>query len=191
MSSNQNNAAPIWASWLGIIIIVMGVYLSASHGNQLMKYLVLDGIPSVEMTEYIYKCPEDELEEEGITLEMCKQKTANVDTTLLSIPDWFRGFQIPLMTLGTLIAFASIFAGVALLEYRPIAPLLATAVIGALLFIDIAGFIVVVSTGPLTRQLYLWDILLWCFIHAILLAAITAGRHESRLNKETKLHLIP
>jgi len=184
MSNNQTNAVPLWASWIGIIIIVMGVYLSASHGNQLMKYMVLDGVPSVEMAEYKYKCPEDELEEEGITLEMCKQKTANVDTTLLSIPDWFRDFQIPLMLLGTIVAFSSIFVGVALIEYRAIAPLAATFVIGALLLIDVAGFISVVITGPLTRQLYLWDILLWCFIHAILLSAIFAGRHESRSNKE-------
>ena len=186
MSNNHSNAAPLWASWIGIIIIVMGVYLSASHGNQLVKYWVLDGVPSVEMAEYNYKCPEDELEEEGITLEMCKQKTANVDTILLSVPDWFRGFQVPLMLLGTIVAFSSIFVGVALIEYRTIAPLAATVVIGALLLIDIAGFMAVVITGPLTRQLYLWDILLWCFIHAILLSAIIAGRHESRKNEEVQ-----
>lgn len=180
MTNNDTNRAPLWASWLGIIIIVMGVYLSASHGNQLLKYWVLDGVPSVEMAEYTYKCPEDELEEEGITLEMCMQKTVNVDTILLSIPDWFRDFQIPLMLIGTIVAFSSIFVGVALIEYRAIAPLAATFVIGALLLVDIAGFMAVVITGPLTRQLYLWDILLWCFIHAILLSAIIAGRHESR-----------
>ncbi len=180
MSNNHNNAAPLWASWLGIIIIVMGVYLTASHSNQLMKYWVLDGLPSVEMAEYNYKCPEDELEEEGITLDMWKQKTANVDTILLSVPDWFRGFQVPLMALGAIIAFSSIFIGVALIENRPIAVVAATFVIAALLLVDVAGFIAVVITGPLTRQLYLWDILLWCFIHAILLSAIIAGRHESR-----------
>lgn len=184
MSHNPNNAVPLWASWIGIIIIVMGVYLSASHGNQLMKYWVLDGVASVEKAEYNYKCPEDELEEEGITLAMCKQKTANVDTILLSVPDWYRDFQIPLMLLGTIIAFASIFVGVALIEYRAIAPLAATLVIGALLLVDIVGFMAVVITGPLTRQLYLWDILLWCFIHAILLSAIFAGRHESRSNND-------
>lgn len=184
MNNNNINQVPLWASWLGIIIIVMGVYLSASHGNQLMKYWVLDGVPSVELAEYNYKCPMDELEEEGITLEMCKQKTANVDTILLSVPDWFRGFQISLMLLGTVVAFSSIFVGVALIEYRSIASLAATFVIATLLLIDIAGFMAVVLTGPLTRQLYLWDILLWCFIHAILLSAIIAGRHESRSNKE-------
>lgn len=184
MNNHQINSVPLWASWTGIIIIVMGVYLTASHGNQLMKYWVLDGVPSVELAEYNYKCPQDELEEEGITLEMCKQKTANVDTLLLSIPDWFRGFQIPLMLLGTVVAFSSIFIGVALIEYRVTAPLLATCVIATLLLIDIAGFIAVVITGPLTRQLYLWDILLWCFIHAILLSAIIAGRHESRSNNK-------
>lgn len=178
MTNNDTNTAPLWASWLGIIIIVLGVYLSASHGNQLLKYWVLDGVPSVEMAEYTYKCPEDELEEEGITLEMCMQKTANVDTILLSIPDWFRDFQIPLMLIGTIVAFSSIFVGVALIEYRATAPLAATFVVGALLLVDIAGFMAVVITGPLTRQLYLWDILLWCFIHAILLSAIIAGRHE-------------
>lgn len=184
MANNQNNTVPVWASCLGITIIIMGVYLSAAHGNQLLKYIVLDGIPSVEMVEYKYKCPEDELEEEGITLAMCKQKTANVDTILLSIPDWFRGFQIGLMLSGTLVAFVSIFAGISLLEYRSYAPLAAVVTVSLLLLVDIAGFIAVVITGPLTRQLYLWDILLWCFVHAILLAAIFAGRRESQSIKE-------
>lgn len=185
MNKQHIDNAPIWASWLGIIIIVMGVSLTASNGNQLLKYLVLDGVPSVEMAEYEYKCPEDELEEEGITLAMCKQKTANVDTVLLSIPDWFRGLQIPLMLIGTIVAFSSIFVGVALIDYKRVAPSAAIAVIGTLLLIDIIVFIAVVITGPLTRQLYLWDILLWCFIHAILLSALIAGRDQLQLNENS------
>ncbi|MDX1518709.1 MAG: hypothetical protein R3318_01210 [Gammaproteobacteria bacterium] len=178
MNSIPDERASLWASGLGIIIIIMGVYLTASHGNQLMKYWVLDGKPSVEMAEYKYKCPEDELIEEGITLEMCKQKTENIDTILLSIPDWFRGYQITLMLIGTVVAFISIFAGIALHENRAVAPLFATGIISALLAIDIAGFVAVVLTGPLTRQLYLWDILLWCFLHAVILSALVAGKHE-------------
>lgn len=179
MNSIQESNIPIWASWLGIIIIVLGVYLTASNGNQLLKYIVLDGVPSVEKAEYEHKCPEDELEEEGITLAMCMQKTANVDTVLLSIPDWFRGFQIPLMLIGTLVAMASIFAGITLIDYRSYAPTAAAAIIATLLLIDLLGFVAVIITGPLTRQLYLWDILLWCFIHSILLSAIIAGREQS------------
>ena len=139
MNNQSINQVPFWASWIGIIIVVMGVYLTASYGNQLMKYWVLDGVPSVEKAEYQYKCPEDELEEEGITLEMCKQKTANVDTILLSVPEWFRGFQIVLMTIGTLLAFGSIFAGVALVEYKSTAPMATIFILSSLFLIDILG----------------------------------------------------
>ena len=187
MNSHQNNSVPIWASWLGIIIVVMGVYLSASYGNQLMKYWVLDGVPSVEKAEYQYKCPEDELAEEGITLEMCKQKTANVDTILLSIPEWFRSFQIGLMSIGTVLAFVSIFIGVSLIEYKSFSPLATTINISLLFLVDIAAFIAVIVTGPLTRQLYLGDILLWCFIHAILLAAVIAGKNSLSTAKNSNV----
>ena len=177
MNNQHMNQVPFWASWIGIIIVVMGVYLTASYGNQLMKYWVLDGVPSVEKAEYQYKCPEDELEEEGITLEMCKQKTANVDTILLSVPEWFRGFQIVLMTIGTLLAFGSIFTGVSLIEYRSTAPLATIFVLSSLFLIDIVEFVAVIITGPLTRQLYLGDILLWCLIHLVLLSAVFAGKN--------------
>ena len=170
---------PVWASWLGIITIVLGVYLTAAHGNELMKHWVLDGPAAITIPGHEPKCPEDELEEEGITLDMCLQATASNDTLLLTRPDWFRGFQIGLMSVGTIAAFISIFVGVALIEFRPWAPLAALATFATLAAVDALGFIAVINTGPLIRQMYLWNILLWFFIHAIMFVAAIAGKHES------------
>ncbi|MEM7027403.1 MAG: hypothetical protein AAF410_04165 [Pseudomonadota bacterium] len=171
---------PAWSAWVGIIIIVLGVYLTASHGNELMKHAVMDGKASVEIEGFQHDCPEDELKEEGISLAMCRQATFNTDSVLLSRPDWFRTSQLILMSFGTVLAFSSIFVGVGLVEYRLWAPMAATVVIGGLLAIDVVNFFTVVYAGPIIRQLYLWIILMWFFIHGVLLAAIMAGIHEDK-----------
>ena len=183
-TNNQSDDSP-WTSWVGIILIVLGVYLTAAHGTELMVHAVLDGEASIEMDGYQHDCPEDELEEEGITLAMCQQATHNVDSLLLSRPDWFRGFQLVLMSFGTLFAFSSIFVGVALIESRGWAPRVALVILSGLLLVDILGFLAVVSSGPLLRQMYLWQILMWFFIHSLLLAATFAGIDDDKMQAIT------
>lgn len=182
VNDTENRETPAWSAWIGIIVVVLGVYLTAAHGNELMKHVVLDGKASIEIEGFQHDCPEDELEEEGISVAMCKQATFNTDSLLLSSPEWFRSSQIILMSLGTVLAFASIFVGVALIEYRSWAPFTAVIVIGGLLAVDAASFLAVVNSGPIIRQMYLWIILMWFFIHGILLAAIVAGMHEDNFS---------
>ncbi len=182
--ANANiNDAPAWAAWIGIIVVVLGVYLTAAHGTELLKNVVMEGQASIDIEGFQHDCPEYELREEGITLAMCKQATYNADSFLLSQPDWFRTSQLVFMTVGTVFAFASIFIGVGLMEYRKWALKAAVAVVAGLLLIDVAGFFAIVSSGPLLRQMYLWITLMWFFIHGTLLAAIMAGIHEEHSNR--------
>ncbi len=42
--ANANiNDAPAWAAWIGIIVVVLGVYLTAAHGTELLKMLLWKG----------------------------------------------------------------------------------------------------------------------------------------------------
>ena len=38
---NYSSNAPAWSSWLGIITIVFGIFLTASHGNEILKQVVI------------------------------------------------------------------------------------------------------------------------------------------------------
>lgn len=185
---HKGNEASVWSNWTGIIIVVLGVYLTAAHGNELMVHAVLDGEPAIVQNDYFQDCPREDLQRDGISQVMCTQATRNTDTILLSRPDWYRGLQMALMSAGTLLAFASIFAGVALIEHRTWSAIAAIVVLSGLLAVDLAGFLATINSGPLLGQLYLWHILLWFFIHAILLVAVLAGRdNEKELERQEEL----
>lgn len=177
---HKGNEAGAWSSWTGIIIVVLGVYLTAAHGNELMIHAVLDGEPAIVQNDYFLDCPREDLQRDGITQLMCTQATRNTDTILLSRPDWYRGLQMTLMSVGTLLAFASIFAGVALIEDRTWSHIAAIVVLSGLMSVDLLGFLATVNAGPLLKQLYLWHILLWFFIHALLFIAVLAGRDNDK-----------
>jgi hypothetical protein len=171
---------PAWASWLGVITIVFGIFLTASHGNEWMKQAVItDSMPARgEMPAA--DCPPGELEEEGLSLAECVHMVANVKGIALSAPDWFPDFQMVLSGIGAAIAFVSIIVGAALVNYRGWAPTVAILAFAALIAIDVIGFIGAANAGPILRQIYLGDILLWFFIHLMMLAAAVAGRHGER-----------
>jgi hypothetical protein len=169
-----------WASCLGIIAIVFGILLVAAHGNELLKQVVITA-DSAAAYDLPLRCPVDELTEEGISLAECEMMGANVKSMIISRPDWFRTFQIGLMTVGTIVAFGSIFVGIALVDYRNWAPKAAIISFSALAAIDIIGFIAVVNTGPLMRQLYLWEIFLWITIHLMMSAGAFAGRRSKSI----------
>lgn len=168
---------PAWASWLGVITIVFGVFLTTSHGNEWMKQAVISHSMPASGEMPAADCPVGELEEEGLSLVECEHMVANVKGIALSAPDWFPGFQMVLSGIGTAIAFLSIIVGAALVNYRGWAPTAAILTFSALIAIDVIGFMAAVNAGPILRQIYLGDILLWFFIHLIMVVAAVAGRH--------------
>jgi hypothetical protein len=177
---NRQAAGPAWASWLGVVAIVLGVLLTAAHGNEWMKQIVItestpagDQVPPPE-------CPPDELVEEGLSLAECRQMVANVRNLALSAPDWFAGFQATLAAVGTVVAFLSIIIGAALVNYRSWAPAAALLTFAALATIDLTGFIGALNTGPVLRDIYLWDILLWFSIHLMMTVGVIAGLARQR-----------
>ncbi len=180
LSSNADNASPRgpeWASWLGVVAIVLGILLTATHGNEWMKQVVVmqstptrDQVPAAD-------CPRDELVEEDLSVAECKQMVSNVRNLVVSSPSWFPAFQATLAAVGTVIAFLSVVVGAALVNFRGWAPAAAMLTFGALAAIDLIGFIGAVNTGPILRSLYLWDILVWFFIHLMMMAGIVAARH--------------
>lgn len=176
--SNQLNEAPFWATWVGTMAIIFGVFLTAVHGTEVLSHIVykpgtaaVQGIP--------VDCESDELAEEGISLEECNLMGTTVKNVILSSPDWFRSFHIGLAAAGTIVAVFSVFIGIGLVDYRRwiIKPAIIT--FGLLLTIDVTAFLAIVNTGPLLRAMYLADILLWAVIHLMLTAAILAGYHMS------------
>ncbi len=173
-TTGTDTPAPAWASWLGVVAVIFGILLTAAHGNEWLTQKVItpdsaaaQGIPP--------RCPEDELIEEGISVEECELLVAKVNMVIVSRPDWFRGFQLWLAAIGTAVAFWSVFAGVALVQYRDWAPRAALITFALLLAIDIIGFVAATNTGPLLRAAYLWDITVWFFIHLVMTAGAIAG----------------
>ena len=165
---------PGWASCLGIVVVVFGILGTASHGNEWITQKVITSDSAV-MHGISPRCPEDELIEEGISLIECQLMSAKVKIMIVSRPNWFRDFQMNLAMLGTFVAFSSVFFGTALVQYRTWAPTSIVMVVSVLLIIDITGFVAATNTGPLLRSTYLWNILLWFFIHLTMTAGALAG----------------
>lgn len=173
------SGAPVWASSVGIVAVLLGVFSTAWHANEWLKFVVVATPPYSIATMPEPDCDEGELEEEGLTLEECYQLAFVVHDISISSPDWFKSFHIGISIAGTALALASILIGIALVDYRPWAAAGAVAVFGAFTALDIISFIAVVNTGPLVRQTYLWLVLLWFFLHFVLtVAAWTGRRHE-------------
>jgi hypothetical protein len=175
-ATGPQSEGPAWASWLGAITIVFGIFLTAYHGNEWMKQAVISQSMPASGEMPAADCPPEELEEEGLTLAECEHMVANVKGIALSAPGWFSGFQMVLSGIGTAIAFLSIIVGAALVNYRSRAPTVALLTFAALIAIDVISFIATVNAGPILRQIYLWNILLWFFIHLIMIAGVVAGR---------------
>lgn len=174
------SAPPAWASWLGAVAVILGVFLTAVHGNELLKQIVLASAAPADGRMPAAVCPEEELEEEGLTLAECEHMVANVRGLILSAPDWFPRVQTGLALAGTIVAFLSIIVGAALVGHRVWAPAAAPPVFGALAAIDALGFVAAVNAGPILRQLYLTDNLLWLLIHLIMTVGAVAGLRAGR-----------
>ncbi len=173
-TATANSSGPGWASWLGVVAVIFGILQTAAHSNEWLTQKVI--APDTAAVQGIApRCPEDELVEEGVSSAECELMVAKVRIMIASRPDWFRGFQMGLSTLGALVAFGSVFIGAALVQYRSWAPHLAVITFAGLLAIDAAGFAAAINTGPLLRATYLWNSLLWFFIHLVMTAGAVAG----------------
>ncbi|HEX2138624.1 MAG TPA: hypothetical protein VHG33_02820 [Woeseiaceae bacterium] len=176
----NKTAGPGWASGLGAVVVLLGVLLAAWHGNEWMK-LAIVGVPPWSLAQMPdADCEADELEEEGLTLAECRQLALSMHDISISAPDWFPAFHIAVSAAGLLLALLSVFAGVALVDYRQWAAATALTTLGALAVLDVVSFVGVVMVGPLIRQMYLWSILLWFFIHLSMAVAALAGYRNER-----------
>lgn len=177
--ANGGNGAA-WTIALGAVVILLGILLAAWHGNEWLKLAVVGDPPYPVHGMPQPDCEPDELEEEGLTLEECYQMALHVHDISVSAPPWFARFHMSVSAAGLALALASVLGGMALLNGRPVATPALLAALGTLVLLDLAGFIGVVKAGPLIRQLYLWTLLLWFFIHLALAAAVLAGLQAGR-----------
>lgn len=177
--SNQNNktSLPHWASILGVIAIMLGVFLTAVHGNEAMKQAVVTQHMPADGVMPPADCPEEELEEEGISVAECEYLIDRVQGVALAAPDWFPNAQMTLSIIGSVLAFISIIIGGALVNYTPWASKAAVTVFSGLAAVDLLQFAAVVNTGPTLREVYLGGILLWFILHLMLVVGALAGRH--------------
>ena len=167
---------PDWASRLGVIAILLGILLAASQANEWLKLSIVGSPPYTVATMPEPDCDEDELEEEGLSLTECRQLAYAVHDISISAPDWFKAFHMSVSAVGMVLALFSVLVGIALVDYRPWAGAAAVSVFGALAVLDVVAFTGVVNTGPMIRQMYLWSILLWFFIHLAMVIGAIAGR---------------
>lgn len=175
ISDSTARARSPWQSWLGIVAVVLGVLAAAAHGTEWMKQRVIVNAAPADGLFPAAECPEDELIEEGLSVAECEQLVSNVRSFVVSAPAWFPRLQSWLAAAGTLLALLSVGVGAALVDRRGWAPAAAVVVFGALTLVDGAGFVAAVNTGPILREVYLWNVLLWFFVHLMMTLGAAAG----------------
>lgn len=173
--------APGWAGRLGVVAILLGILLTAWHANEWLKIAIVGAPPFTIATMPEPDCEEDELIEEGLSLDECRQLTFAVQDISISSPAWFMAFHTAVSIAGTVLSLLCIFVGVALVDYRQWAGSAAVLVFGAFAVLDVVSFTGVVNSGPLIRQMYLWSILVWFFIHLAMTIGGVAGRENERV----------
>ena len=98
-------------SRLGIAAILLGVLFAAIEGNEWMRQAVIEAAAPPTLDLPAAECPEDELEEEGLSAAECEQLVSDVRSYVASRPAWFFEVQTALASLGTLLALLSIVGG--------------------------------------------------------------------------------
>jgi hypothetical protein len=181
MVDGQNKSGlPHWASILGVVAIVLGVFLTAMHGNEWMKHSVIQSNMPASGEMPAADCPLGELDEEGITLAQCEFLVDYVAGFVDAAPEGFADSMKMLAFVGMILAFLSVIVGGALVNYTEWSSKAALTIFAGLAIIDLLQFMVVVGAGPLIRDFYLWSVLLWLILHAMLLVGAIAGRqHEA------------
>lgn len=183
MVDGQNKShLPHWASILGVVAIMLGVFLTAMHGNEWMKQSVIQANMPASGVMPAADCPLGELDEEGITLAQCEFLVDYVGGFVDAAPEGFADSMKTLSMIGTILAFISVIVGGALVNYTAWSSKAAIAVFAGLALIDILQFSMVAGAGPIIRDFYLWSILLWLILHAMLLVGAVAG-HQTEAAK--------
>ncbi len=175
----NNTESPFWEHWLGVMTIIFGVLLVAMQGTEILRQSTLKP-DSAAVQDVPPRCPEYDLEKDGLSVEYCHAMVAHLKGQILTTPKWFRSFEIKLSTVGLVFALLSIIAGIALIDNRAWATSACLAVFLGLTLVDGITFIAVYASGPLARSLYLWNDMLWLVIHMTMTAAILAGIHEEQ-----------
>ncbi len=168
-------------SWLAVIIMLFGLLLLASHGNELLKQTVIGPGSSAELG-IAADCRADELEEEQLSLEECQLMVSNVRIILSSSPQWFRPYQQALSSLGIAATLLSLVSAFSLMNRQRSSLRLVVISVALLLLVDIAGFIAAVNIGPLLRAQYLWPLFLWISIHLCMLVAVIRLEQRGKMD---------
>ena len=128
----------------------------------------------------------DELEEEQLSLEECQLMVSNVRIILSSSPDWFRPYQLAFSSLGIAATLLSLVTAFSLINRKSPPLRLAIVSITLLLFVDVAGFVAAVNTGPMLRAQYLWPLLLWISVHLCMLVAVIRIEQYDAVDSECR-----
>jgi len=161
----RQSGGPVWVTWLGVVAIFLGVLFAAHEGTELMRQVVLENATPVDLELPAAACPEDELEEEGLSIAECEQMVENIRSYVVSMPTWFTNAQAWLSWVGTLLAIGSLVCGVALANFRFWAAKIGAVVFTWLTVVDAGHFIVVQQAGPILRAIHLPVTVLWFSIH--------------------------
>ena len=165
---------------IGIAVILLGVLFAASEGNEWMRQVVFERMTPPGLALPAAECPEDELEEEGLSAAECEQLVADVRSYVVSRPEWFASVQSTLAALGTILALVSVIAGAALIGARRIGMRIALPVVTALTLVDAGHFVAAQQAGPILRAIHLPAALLWFAIHGAMALALVAARSQAR-----------
>jgi len=168
-------------SWLAVIIMLFGLLLLASHGNELLKQAVIGPGSSADLG-VLADCRADELEEEKLSLEECQLMVSSVRIILSSSPPWYRSYQMTLSSLGIAATLFSLVTAFGLINRQSPTLRLTIVSIALLLFIDVAGFVAALNIGPLLRAQYLWPLLLWICIHLCMLVAVVRFEQQVEMD---------
>lgn len=165
--------------WLGAVAILFALLLLANQSNELLKQIVITPGSAAELG-IAANCREDELEEEGLSLQECQLMVSSVQITLASSPSWYRSFQIVWSAVGSVAAVLCLLVSFAYINGNRVRHKLAIFSFTLLLVLDVLGFFAAVNTGPLLRALTLSPLLLWFFIHLCLLIAVISNFQQSQ-----------
>ncbi|MCG8324830.1 MAG: hypothetical protein MI673_04875 [Thiotrichales bacterium] len=180
MTEQHEKEAPLWANWIGIMAIVFGILLAAVQGTELTRTYVLQP-GSAATLDKPPRCPEYDLEKDGLSVEYCHAMADGIKSRILTTPDWFRSLQGTVACITIIIALGSVLVGIALIDNRAWALNAAVIIFSGLIISDLVLFVAAYNAGPVVRDLYLWNLIVWIVIHLMLAAATIAGYHEEKL----------
>jgi cytochrome b561 len=167
-------------SGLGVATVLLGVLFMALEGNEWMRQVVIEKMTPAGLEFPAAVCPEDELEEEGLSAAECEQLVSDIVSYVVSKPEWFSAVQIALAAIGTALAAIAIVAGAMLVNYGRVAATLGCIVLAGLAGVDAGHFAAAQLAGPILRGIHLPPALLWFFVHlGVALAFYQAQRQPA------------